>query len=112
VRHRSRTVSNAGVVAIDMAILAVCPCPAMAEPAGSDPHACCAGTPGLKAAPPGHDCCVSESRETLAISTLTADSLDGWSSWDAAPLATQPRPTPPLAHAYVPPRAAPPVLRI
>lgn len=108
--RRSRSVSIAGVVAMVMAVLAVCPCPAMAAPGPQDPHACCAGKTGLTVAPDTGSCCADEARDTVAVSSVPVAVAAGWATDVVSAVASLPAPSP--VAASTPPRAAPLILRI
>jgi hypothetical protein len=97
-------------VAIVMAVLAICPCPAMAAPGAPDPHSCCAGKAGLTVAPDTGSCCADEARELVATSSVPVAVAAGWATDVVS--APAPLPVPSLAAASTPPRAAPLILRI
>ncbi len=110
-RRRSRFTSIAGIVAMIMAVLAVCPCPAMAEP-GGDPHACCAGKTGLTVTPDPGSCCPDDARDVVADASIGIALAGGWQSAPAV-IAAAPALLLPLHAVAAPsPPAAPPILRI
>jgi hypothetical protein len=110
VTRRSRTVSIAGVVAMVMAVLAVCPCPAMAAVPTTDAHGCCAGKAGLTVAPDTGSCCGDEAREPVAVSSVPVAVASGWATDVVSAVAALP--IPPPAHVDSAPPAAPVILRI
>jgi hypothetical protein len=110
-KRRSRFTSIAGMVAMVMAILAVCPCPAMAA-LPADGHDCCAGKAGLNAAPDPGSCCANDARDTVADAPPGVTLAGGW---QAAPMVIVAAPVLllPLHAAAAPsPPAAPHILRV
>jgi hypothetical protein len=112
VMRRRRLASIAAAVAMVMAVLAVCPCPAMIAAATTeDAHGCCAGKAGLTVAPDtGSSCCADEARESVAVSSVPVGVAAGWAT--EAVIAVTALPIPSFAAASAPPRAAPLILRI
>lgn len=109
-KRRSRAVSIAATVAMVMAVLAVCPCPAMIAAAAEDAHGCCAGKAGFTVAPDNSSCCAEEARESVAVSSVPAGVAAGWAT-DVVITVTA-LPIPSFSTAAAPPRAAPLILRI
>ena len=108
--RRSRLTGIAAVVAMMMAVLAVCPCPPTVADASGDPHGCCAGKAGLTIAPDTGSCCADEERDNVAVSAVPVPVAAGWPT--AVLTAVAALPVPPLAAASAPPRTAPHILRI
>jgi len=111
--RRSRLASTAVVVAMVMAVLAVCPCPAMAGGRSEDPHRCCAGKDGLTLASAAPTCCLEEASDPrLADARVTPPPVGGGVAVHAMVSAAPPLPVLPHVTVAVPIVAAPPILRI
>lgn len=87
--RRSRLASVAGMVAMILVFLVLCPCaPAPADAsAASDDHACCSDRPGLTA--PTVSCCASHDNETQAVASAAGATIffsQAWVSFDAVPV--------------------------
>jgi hypothetical protein len=95
-----------------MAVLAVCPCPAMAA-SSEDPHRCCTGKNGLTVAAAEPSCCLEEASDPqLADARIAGASVTGWAAVHAVVAAAPPLPVLPSMSLAVPIFAAPPILRI
>jgi hypothetical protein len=113
VMRGSRLASIAVVVAMVMAVLAVCPCPAMAGGRSEDPHRCCAGKAGLTVAPAAPTCCLEEASDPRLADTRVAPApFAGWAAVHAMVSVAPPLPVLPHVTVAVPLVAAPPILRI
>jgi hypothetical protein len=111
--HRSRLASIAGVLAMVVAVLAVCPCPAMARGRSEDPHRCCTGKDGLNVAPAPPNCCLDEASDPqLADARVTPAPVAGGAALHAMVSAAPLLPVIPHLTATVRLFAAPPILRI
>jgi len=111
--RRSRLASVAGMLAMILAFLVLCPCapdPAVASAVGND-HACCGGQPGLSA--PAASCCASEDAEAQPAASAAGATIisPAWVSFDAVPVtASAAGPHAIDGHLRLP--AATPILRI
>jgi hypothetical protein len=111
--RRSRLASVAGMVAMILVFLVLCPCaPAPADPsaAGND-HACCGANPGLTAAVAS--CCTSHDEGTQAAVSAAGAAIaaPAWVSLDAVPV-TAPTAVSRAIYGHLRPPAATLILRI
>ena len=107
---RRCTTGIAGIVALAVALLAVCPCPpASAAETPEDPHGCCAGKAGLAVGPDAGSCCSDHARDVQVVAAPPLALADGWTGTVTTIAAVPSRPAAPLPAA---PFAAPVVLRI
>ena len=111
--RRSRLAGIAGIVAMVMAVLSVCPCPEMATASSEDAHRCCAGKDALTVSPASPSCCLEEASDPqLADTSVTPPPTAGWAALHAIVSAA---PAPPVlspVSVSIPYVAAPPILRI
>lgn len=97
-----------------LAVLAVCPCPAvLATPASDGTHDCCAGKAGLNVAPAAPSCCWEDAQDTQpAVPAASVALVAGWATFDAVMVEAPAPPALPSAIDFGPPSAAPLILRI
>lgn len=102
------------MVAMMMAALAVCPCPAaVAAPASPEAHGCCAGKAGLNVAPAASSCCSEEARDPrLALTSVAVPLVAGWATLDTVIVALPAPSFLPAAMAPAVRPAPPPILRV
>ena len=113
VMRQSRFAGVAGLLAMIMAILAVCPCPpVIGAPRSENGHGCCAGA-GLTVTPAASSCCSDDAVDPrLAVTSVSVPLVAGWATLDAVIAAL---PAPSFRPAAIRPAARPappPILRV